>query len=251
VLEPGGAIDEATVDPPPEGGEATRRWLAELCERSSGSDLPALTPVTLEQGRPAAMVLELAERERFDLIVVGRTGRHGLEGFVFGSVAERIVRKAPCSAAVVPAESSPAIPPRVLVGHDGSEPSMEALRIASLLAAAFSAGLLVVHVVPFEPLEYIHELNRKEGESLLQDACSIVSAPLESVESELREGDPRSGLLEAAREYRPRLLVLGHRGSGGFPGLNLGSIAAEVVREAECPVLVVKSTGVGEGGQDG
>lgn len=251
VLEPERAVSESSVDRAPPDPEEARGWLSELCERRSTAGFPALAPVTLEEGRPASAVLELADRERPDLIVVGRTGRHGLAGFLFGSVAERLVRGAPCPVAVFPAEATFAMHPRVLAGYDGSVPSREALRVASVLAAALSAGLLVIHVVdyrvPFagQPTDSARELVREEGEGLLNEGCSVLSAPLESVETELREGDPRSGLHEAVREHRPRLLVLGHRGSGGFPGLGLGSTAGEAVRAAECPVLVVKSAAAG------
>lgn len=247
VVERDGRSDQAAVDPPPAGLEAARRWLGELCERNSTSGHPPLVPVTIENVDPAATMLDLAEQKRADLVVVGRSGRHSLGRFLFGSAAERIIRYAPCSVAVFPAESAAATPPRVLAGYDGSEPSTEALRVAGSLAGALSAGLLVVHVVdsriPFArtPPESARELIREHGVALLKEGCSKVSAPLESVESELREGDARAELLEAVREYRPRMLVLGHRGSGGFAGLTLGGTASEAVRAAECPVLVVKS----------
>lgn len=46
--------------------------------------------------------------------------------------------------------------------------------------------------------------------------------------------------LEAASEHRPRFLVVGARGAGGFSGQILGSATAEAVRWAKSPVLVVK-----------
>lgn len=50
----------------------------------------------LEMGEPGAVILRLAEEERFDLIVMGTHGRKGFERLVMGSVAERVVRHAPC-----------------------------------------------------------------------------------------------------------------------------------------------------------
>jgi nucleotide-binding universal stress UspA family protein len=258
VIEPGrttseqGVGDQAPLDP-----GAARDWLSDLCERSSLPGFPPLTPVTLEGGRPARALLELAGRERLDLIVAGKTGGHGVAGFLFGSVAERIVRGAPCSVAVVPAESSAATPPCVLAGYDGSERSAEALRVASVLAASFPAGLRVVHAVDYRvpfmghPPESARKLIREQGERVLKEGRAVISAPLDSLETELREGDPRSALLEAARSHRPRFLVLGHRGAGGFPGLGLGSAAEAIVRMADCPVLVVKPPGAGDGGEGG
>jgi nucleotide-binding universal stress UspA family protein len=47
-------------------------------------------------GRPAQTIVEHAEEGAFDLIVMGTHGRTGLSHVVMGSVAERVVRKAPC-----------------------------------------------------------------------------------------------------------------------------------------------------------
>jgi nucleotide-binding universal stress UspA family protein len=257
VLEPVRGGSAGDVEQPPADEEAAARWLAEVGDWGSAAGGPKPTPAVLGHGQPAAQVLDLAERDRFDLIIAGKTGRHGLGGFLFGSVAEKIVRRAPCSVAVVPAESAAGTPPRVLAGHDGSETSLEAIRVASVVATALSAGLLVAHVVDYRvpfvgvPSATARELMRERGEEVLMEGCAGVSAPLESVERELFEGDPRAGLLEAVRKFSPRLLAIGKRGSGGFPGLLLGSTAEAVVREADCPVLVVKPAAADEGAVNG
>lgn len=81
---------------------------------------------------------------------------------------------------------------------------------------------------------------RERCEARLQALSSSLADPPESVQTELRTGDPRAGLLKAVREHRPRLLILGAKGAGGFPELVLGGTASELVRSAECPVLVVR-----------
>ena len=47
-------------------------------------------------GSPAAKILELAEKEKIDIIIMGTHGRKGLERTIFGSVADKIVVGAPC-----------------------------------------------------------------------------------------------------------------------------------------------------------
>lgn len=56
---------------------------------------------TVVQGEPAFEIVRLARERPFDLVVVGTHGRKGLKRLVVGSVAERIVREAPCSVVVV------------------------------------------------------------------------------------------------------------------------------------------------------
>lgn len=59
-----------------------------------------LTPVKLtmktEEGHPADMILQVLEEEGIDLVVMGASGKHGIEKFLLGSVAEKVVRHAKC-----------------------------------------------------------------------------------------------------------------------------------------------------------
>jgi nucleotide-binding universal stress UspA family protein len=70
------------------------RQLATLKESSAALGLTAETAVIT--GRPANAIVEHAKDGGFDLIVMGTHGRTGLSHVVMGSVAERVVRKAPC-----------------------------------------------------------------------------------------------------------------------------------------------------------
>jgi nucleotide-binding universal stress UspA family protein len=54
------------------------------------------TPVLVSGGTPAQAIVEYATKANIDLIVVGTHGRRGLSHMVLGSVAERVVRLAPC-----------------------------------------------------------------------------------------------------------------------------------------------------------
>jgi len=50
----------------------------------------------VELGSPAEKILELAKKEKIDLIIMGAHGRKGLERAIFGSVADKVVQSAPC-----------------------------------------------------------------------------------------------------------------------------------------------------------
>jgi nucleotide-binding universal stress UspA family protein len=95
------------------------RDLEGLRERLRGyqADSPAV-PVDhfLEEGDPAAVILRVAKTTPCDLIVMGTHGRTGLGRLLMGSVAEEVVRKAPCPVitvkvptAKVPAETEPTL----------------------------------------------------------------------------------------------------------------------------------------------
>jgi nucleotide-binding universal stress UspA family protein len=60
--------------------------------RRKGNDVHGL----LEAGNPAVRIVEIAARDKFDLIVMGTHGRSGFDRFLVGSVAEKVVRTSPC-----------------------------------------------------------------------------------------------------------------------------------------------------------
>jgi len=61
-------------------------------------------------GPDAATILEFARSERIDVIVLGRHGHGGMGKALFGSVAEKVVRKAECAVLVVPLAYAKAAP---------------------------------------------------------------------------------------------------------------------------------------------
>jgi nucleotide-binding universal stress UspA family protein len=53
------------------------------------------------EGKPAPMIVEYARKNAIDLIVIGTQGKRGLERILLGSVAESVIRSAPCRILVV------------------------------------------------------------------------------------------------------------------------------------------------------
>lgn len=81
--------------------------LSALAGRLGGS-VSVLTAV--EAGSPAVQIVRYAERHGIDLIVLGTHGRTGVTRALLGSVAERVVRTAPCPVLTVPRAPRPAVP---------------------------------------------------------------------------------------------------------------------------------------------
>jgi nucleotide-binding universal stress UspA family protein len=71
--------------------------LARICTMANGVTLET---VTLE-GKPAAEITRFASENKIDLIVIGTQGKRGFERLLLGSVAEQVVRSAPCKVLVV------------------------------------------------------------------------------------------------------------------------------------------------------
>lgn len=143
--------------------------------------------------------------------------------------------------------SSEAEPATIIVGVDGSESSIEALRQSEKLAMALGARVKAmvcwnfptVYQVPFS-------LGSIDFKGAAQDVLdhSIERAfgldwP-ENLTTDLVQGHARPTLIEASREAA--LLVLGRRGFGGFTGLLMGSVSSACAAHAHCPVLIVHVT---------
>ena len=75
--------------------DSARKQLADLLVDDDRPPLP-VRPVVLTSSAPAAAIVGYAKGERIDLIVAGTHGRGGVAHLLMGSVAERVVRTAPC-----------------------------------------------------------------------------------------------------------------------------------------------------------
>ncbi|GAA0815784.1 universal stress protein [Spirilliplanes yamanashiensis] len=137
----------------------------------------------------------------------------------------------------------------ILVGADGSECSLEAVRTAAAEAALWRRPLRIVHafiwptvrvaVPPGAIRPSVTEL-RHAAESVLAEAADEAhkAAPEVPVETAVVDGSAVPVLLHDS--WDADLLVLGDRGLGGFGSLVLGSVAVHCVAHAACPVLVVR-----------
>ena len=136
----------------------------------------------------------------------------------------------------------------VVVGVDGSDGSIGALRFAVEEARIRGAAIKVVnawHIPPgiygsgWAPTPVDLDEYRKLAEKALPasvEESGVADSGVE-VTTILREGHAVDVLCEEATSAD--LLVVGSRGLGGFRGLLLGSVSQQVVQHAPCPVVVV------------
>lgn len=134
---------------------------------------------------------------------------------------------------------------RVVVGVDGSEHSLRALRLGLEQARLRREDVVAVTAwhVPMMPTPHPTYIDPEEfkraAEAILDGALAAVASGATSVLVERRvvRGDAREVLLADLAEGD--LLVIGTRGLGGVSRLLLGSVASHCISHAPCPVLVV------------
>ncbi|MFJ4167860.1 universal stress protein [Microbacterium sp. NPDC089698] len=138
----------------------------------------------------------------------------------------------------------------VLVGVDGSDSSLDALRYAAKIAAALGAPLRAITTWDYPALV---DLYPAPGWTPDEDAANVLDAAIRKVFA----GDPPADLSAAVvagpaasvlikESHGAEMLVLGSRGRGGFTGLLLGSVSSTCSTHAHCPVLVVRHERHGE-----
>ncbi len=125
----------------------------------------------------------------------------------------------------------------ILVATDFSTYSENALRYAIFLAQEYGAKICVAHVFPTYALATRAEMGEAKGK--LQQLLSNLENHNIECEAILGEGVIGSFLLKLSREKKIDLFIAGTHGSKGIERLVLGSVAEEIVRNADCPVLTV------------
>lgn len=133
---------------------------------------------------------------------------------------------------------------RVLIATDGSECSYEAARRFIKLTHATRHEIRILHVMPRltvgRDTAYLQMQEEREGLVALNTVKSIFDDVAIPVETEMRQGTPVDTILEVARKGNYDLIVIGHRGRGGFRELLLGSVSKTIVQDVPCSVLIVR-----------
>ena len=140
----------------------------------------------------------------------------------------------------------------ILVGIDGSENAIRAVKVASQIAKNNQAELTILHVMAipssvysgnvYVPLDKIEEKMKLSGEKFVATAVSFAEEKGIKPKTVIAEGidSPARKITTYSEDNNIDLIVVGTRGLGGFKRLLLGSVASEVVHYAHCSVLVVR-----------
>ncbi len=139
----------------------------------------------------------------------------------------------------------------MIVGVDGSEPSMRAAEYAANVASAHNAKLLIVYVIEWSPYtfntpeENEQRHNRREREieaadsSVLQPLVEKLSGCGASLEGLVFHGHPAKMLNRIALDNAASQIFIGRTGGSGISQLLFGSVASNLVQTAAVPVTVI------------
>jgi len=145
----------------------------------------------------------------------------------------------------------------IVVGVDGSDASLEALRWAADEARLRGANVLALHAWAFVPAAPIGdpgmiaipagdlagqlEAESEAAKAQLADAVAAVFGPEPDVEVEQRLVEAEAGDALVAESDGTELVVVGSHGRSGLRAAILGSVSRHVVEHAHCPVVVIRA----------
>jgi nucleotide-binding universal stress UspA family protein len=224
---------------------------------AAGGPEGVLVETFVAQGDAAQAIVNVAASRRAGLIVMTTHGRSGLGRWLYGSVADGVLRRAPVPVLLVPATCEHpwpgGRPRRVLVPLDGSAYAEEALAPAARLARAAGTELRLLRVVelPLHPygegyvyVGYDPTLDLAGAREYLGTVAARLAA--EGLEVTVRTdfGAPGQVIGEHARVAGADLVAMATHGHTGLTRVVLGSVAAATLQRANRPTLLVRPEAV-------
>ncbi|NUN48135.1 MAG: universal stress protein [Candidatus Brocadiae bacterium] len=197
-------------------------------------------------GGEAHTILEVARETGATLIAMATHGRTGLSRFVFGSVAEKVIRASEVPVLIMRSFDA-AVPGaartrasevpfrRILLPVDGSEAALGAVPQLAAFAKACGAEVRVLGVVP--------AVGSKpgDGEPLVHKATQILATAGVPVDPVVRLGDPASEILDASGRHEVDLIAMSTHGRSGVSRWVLGSVTEKVLRGSTVPMLLFRT----------
>ncbi len=228
-----------------------KNQMEEIVEQSDIAS--GMCSLTVKRGFSAGeVIIDKAEESGSDLIVMGTHGHSPLRHFFLGSVAEQVVRYAPCPVMVLGRmEDAPGHFENILLPVDFSDASHKAADVALELAGKHKARLHLLHVyqdvVP--PVYYVYSEKafewdpklKKRGEEALAKFMARHSAQGVEMATHLVEGRVSRSIVEVSNKEPIDLIVMGTAGLTGVHHFILGSVTEKVLRKADVPVLTVRA----------
>jgi uncharacterized protein len=179
-------------------------------------------------------IVDEAEQNQIDVIVMGRRGYTGLMRVMKSNTA-KVIGYAHCSVLIVP-RAALIEGRKFLVAVDGSRYSDIAASAAISIAKHFHASILVVSIVYSDNQERRHT----ESVEMIKRIEAFVSQEGIPVEGKVLSGKPAEAIMEIAKAKSVDLIIMGSHGRTGLNKILLGSVSDRVIGYANCPVLVVK-----------
>jgi nucleotide-binding universal stress UspA family protein len=218
------------------------RLIAEARDIAESEKATIITNV--EQGEAYERIVDIAEAENCDIIVMGRRGRHRLERALMGGVTAQVIGHSKKDVLVVPRDAVLGWK-NILLATDGSKYSEAAADHAIDFAKSYGSKLSVISVV--NVTEEFYALAPDAVDKMILKSRTMLDGIREKAESAgmavetfVKEGEPHSKIVELANEKKADVIFMGSHGRTGITRILMGAVTERVIGKSSCPVLVVR-----------
>jgi nucleotide-binding universal stress UspA family protein len=215
---------------------------------------PGKADIVCQVGSAADSILQYSMENDVDLIVMSSHGRSGINRWVYGSVAERIMSQAPCPTLIINARQSSqeGAPSKILVPLDGSGLAEQALHPALDLAQLLDAELYLLSVTTSGELRIetaseagafadIENGEVVKAKDYLQDLAENLDYQKVNYDVEIASGSVAEAIMDYAAENGMELIIMSSHGRTGLKRWVYGSVAEKVLRGACCATMIVRN----------
>ncbi|MCK4331593.1 MAG: universal stress protein [Dehalococcoidia bacterium] len=237
--------------------ERANRYL----EKPTGQDVKVESAILV--GNPAEEIVDYAERENIDVIVMATHGRSGIGRWALGSVADKVLRATERPVVLIRAKGArpdmlkKGVFKRALVPLDGSKESEAVIPYIEELASMLGAEVTLLQVLAIVYHVYIsgdapaqvpyteEEMKplKASAESYLEKVGSGLKGKGVTTKCQVRVGAAGHEIIKLADEIGADIVAMSTHGRSGVGRLVFGSVAEKVVRTGNTPVLLVRTPG--------
>jgi nucleotide-binding universal stress UspA family protein len=210
-------------------------------------------------GSPARSIINYVQENEIDLIVMSNHGRSGIGRWRYGSVAERVLRRAPCATIVMRAqvEVAPFAHKTILGPLDGSPLAEQALEPAIAVARAVAAELTLLRVTSpaqrgsyeatspgIKTKKWLHKIGgiaRMEAITYLKSVQTTLSHHHIPIKVVVETGDDvAETIIDQAERLQVDSIIMSRHGRSALSRWVFGSVTEKVMRGAHCATIAIR-----------
>ena len=208
-------------------------------------------------GEAAAEIIRTAQQEHQDLIALATHGRSGLQRWIHGSVAEKVLQTTRTPLLLIRPNEEHAPPPsqltRIVIPLDGSPLAESVLPLAEALALQCNVPLVLLRVVEITAFTFVDPMGmagvnyqvlldsvQEDADNYVHELAARVREKGVQVETATPMGLPADKVVGYAHDHPGSLIVMATHGRTGFTQALLGSVARRIVQHGNTPTLVIR-----------
>ncbi len=228
-----------------------KRYLRSIRSRFSTSPADVETQVLV--GRAVRSILKFVQEKEIDLIVMSSHGRSGINRWIYGSVADKVLHNASCAKVIIHPQViiEPFFIKRILVPLDGSSLAERALEPALALAEAVPADLLLMRIsltsqISLQPvpgwsgIDTVMDTAEQEANAYLHGVQAAMGDSPVTTSLRATTGFAAEDIIDIADNQKIDLIVMCSHGRSGIERWVFGSVAEKILRGANCVTLVIQ-----------